>query len=196
MKIRKIAVTFLIALTAVVMMNGTAFAAANTGASGKSAACATCHGTGKTTCTWCKGTGQMSAAGTSYTCITCKGTGLMKCLGCLGTGQKREKVQNNAGTGTKAKAQTGSIAGANPGTVVTIVDPSLIMTQSHMQCSICHGAGKRVCQSCRGNGFTESQKYGPNFGYGSSMYWTKSSCAACRGTGQVICTSCGGDGQL
>lgn len=148
--------------------------------------CATCSGAGNTSCNWCKGTGQMSAGGTSYTCVTCGGTGSVQCLGCGGTGKKRELK-------SEVPATAPSGVTVNPS---TSFDPSAYNTQTGYgtMCPICNGAGQRVCQSCSGNGFTETMKSSANYGYGSSSYWTKKSCAACHSSGKVPCTYCGGDG--
>lgn len=191
MKIRKFAAVLFITVATAILMSGHAFAATN---SNGEATCATCHGTGKTTCTWCKGTGQMSAADVSYTCVTCKGTGQMNCLGCFGKGTKTVAKKQKA----TAKAQIGAGSVQNSTSAAAVINPVPVMSQisSQMDCPVCRGAGKRVCHSCSGNGFTEAKQYGPNYGYGSSVYWSKSSCAACRNTGLVPCTYCGGDGKL
>ena len=149
--------------------------------------CATCHGHGTTTCTWCNGTGKMSAAGMSYTCSSCSGTGKMSCLGCGRTGKKRE-FKNE----TPATAPVGMTI--DPAATTTF-DPSISssLAGTGVVCPICNGTGQKVCQSCSGNGFSETIKSSADYGYGSIPYWTKKSRAACHSSGKVPRTYRGGD---
>lgn len=259
MKIRKIASTLIIALAAATLMSANALASTkNSGSTDTDSICTTCSGHGTSACTWCKGTGQMSAAGTSYTCVTCSGTGNMQCLGCSGTGRKREFNTTRSSTDTGSTCATCSGMGttdctwckgtglmsaagtsytcvtcsgtgsvqclgcsgtgkkrelkkeapstasaavtANPETSFNTSGVSLSPStgtfgyQTGTLCSICNGAGERVCQSCSGNGFTTTMKQSANYGAGSTPYWVDHSCAACHSSGRVPCTYCGGDG--
>lgn len=193
MKIRKITSTLIIALAAATLMSANALAATknsrSTASSEAGSICSTCSGHGAVSCTWCSGTGQMSVAGMSYTCSSCSGTGRMQCLGCNGTGQKRKFKKE-----TPVAAPAG--ATANPG---TFFNPPAVsygyQIGTGSLCPICNGSGRRVCQSCSGNGFTTSMKHSANYGAGSTPYWINHSCAACHSSGQVPCTHCGGDGM-
>lgn len=183
---KKIAAVGCLAIGIVIGSAGAAFAGTET------VTCTGCEGTGKTTCTWCDGTGQMSVAGYSYTCITCSGTGQMDCLACFGKGTKTVKTEEPAQAADTCTAGCGGVMLYSP--ILSSGGMNMISTQT--TCPVCNGTGRKVCTLCSGFGFRETRHYGPDFGFGSSSYWTKSSCAACSGTGQAPCTHCGGDGLL
>lgn len=196
MKTKKMAAALFLALCVTLIPGSQTFAATKSSQT-DSDTCSTCHGEGKSTCTWCKGTGQMEAAGTKYTCGTCKGTGKMTCLGCAGKGTKSVGTAKSSDSSAKAStSQTTKPEAKSKGTVKgsASVPAATFYTESHAVCPICNGAGRRVCTSCSGFGFRESKQYSTNYGKGRSFYYAKTSCAACRGTGTVPCTSCGGDG--
>lgn len=148
--------------------------------------CDVCNGAGKTQCTWCKGTGVMSAAGTTYTC-SCGGSGYVTCYSCNGTG---EKITVQADS-DYAGGYTGDNPGISGGSSITIPD-----TNNTSNCPSCGGLGWSVCSSCRGTGEIERTHSAPNYGYGSSTYSTGQRCARCSGTGKAPCIRCGGDGQI
>lgn len=56
---------------------------------GESSRCEHCNGTGRLTCGWCEGDGEMdSFSGDSYRCERCSGKGWIECGYCGGDGKK------------------------------------------------------------------------------------------------------------
>ena len=209
MKIRKIAAAIIITLAASALMSASAFASFTTPDWAKKSAdqCAACSGTGSTDCTWCKGTGQMSAAGTSYTCITCSGTGKAACLGCNGTGKKKESGNTQASPDTGDTCSTCSGAGTTSCTWCKGTGQMSAGGTSYT-CITCSGTGKVQCLGCSGTGKKrEFKKENPItvpgdltldpdvatdiYGY---RLGTGVTCPICNGAGQRVCSSCSGYG--
>ena len=144
--------------------------------------CDICGGAGVTVCTWCNGTGMMSAAGTTYVC-SCGGSGYVTCYACGGAGE-RTYVQGGGDYYDGGAVIPGDFS---------ITAPDMNYTSD---CPSCGGLGWSVCSSCHGTGYLERTHSAPDYGFGSSTYTTQERCARCSGTGKAPCIMCGGDGQI
>ncbi len=71
-------------------------------------------------------------------------------------------------------------------------------TRVDMECSICHGTGRKTCSGCGGTGEMYKTNYAPSYGFGSGgqSYQTSFQCVQCDGTGDNPCLYCGGTGRL
>lgn len=66
-----------------------------------------------------------------------------------------------------------------------------------LDCPICNGSGKVVCDSCHGTGYFTSIGYAPDYGLGGgATYEKKQRCPRCNGSGQAMCTKCAGTGKV
>lgn len=66
-----------------------------------------------------------------------------------------------------------------------------------LDCPVCNGSGKVVCNSCHGTGYFTSTEYAPDYGFGGgATYEKKQRCPRCSGSGQAMCTKCAGTGKV
>lgn len=174
--------------------------------------CPTCGGTGKVTCSRCKGSGTVTE-----TCFRCGGTGRITktCPKCGGAGWIETTCPDCGGSGVVQVTKTCATCNGTGKVTVTETCPCCLGHGDYLVCPMCGyttcrstgisicpmcftsmGTGG-TCAQCGGSGKITTEKTCPDCGgTGKITKWV--TCGRCGGTGRarVTCTRCGGSGKV
>ena len=139
------------------------------------------HGSTRSTCTSCNGSGHI---GIGIKCTTCGGDGYLRCATCGANGFLHCNTCGGNGflrcstCGANGFLRCGTCGGSGTlrdyrGNSVTCIS---CQGQGQLKCITCQGQGQLRCITCQGQGQLK--------------------CLTCQGQGQLKCITCQGSGQL